>query len=104
MRRDGMVPRRLVLAALPAMPAVAAAQGEGAFPARALRAIVPFPPGSAIDGIAFRSILGGGEGKRFSLGMGLVPAVSSPEELARFQAREIELWGRIAQAANLPKE
>jgi tripartite-type tricarboxylate transporter receptor subunit TctC len=51
-----------------------------------------------------RAIIEGEEGRRFSLGLGLVPAASGPEELARFQAREIELWGRIARAANLPKE
>ncbi len=51
-----------------------------------------------------RAIIEGEEGRRFSLGLGLVPVASGPEELARFQAREIELWGRIARAANLPKE
>jgi tripartite-type tricarboxylate transporter receptor subunit TctC len=51
-----------------------------------------------------RAALDGDDGRRHSLGLGLLPATSSPEELGRFQAREIALWGRIAQAANLPKE
>ena len=51
-----------------------------------------------------RTILESDEGKRFALSIGLVAATSTPEELAASQAREIALWGRIAQAANLPKE
>jgi tripartite-type tricarboxylate transporter receptor subunit TctC len=51
-----------------------------------------------------RAILDSDEGKRFSLSIGLVATTSTPGELAAYQAREIALWGRIAQAANLPKE
>jgi tripartite-type tricarboxylate transporter receptor subunit TctC len=51
-----------------------------------------------------RATLDSDEGRRFSLGIGLVGATSTPDELAAFQAREIALWERIAQAANLPKE
>ena len=51
-----------------------------------------------------RAVLDTEEGMRFSLGMGLVASTGTPEELARFQAREIEQWGRIAQAAGLPRE
>ncbi len=46
-----MIGRRLVLAT-PMLPFAARAQGSDGFPARPLRAIVPFPPGSATDGIA----------------------------------------------------
>jgi len=51
-----------------------------------------------------RAALDSDDGRRHSLALGLLPATSSPEELARFQAREIALWGRIAEAAHLPKE
>lgn len=51
-----------------------------------------------------RAALDGEEGRRYSLGLGLVSATGTPDELARFQAREIEQWGRIAQAAGLPRE
>lgn len=45
-----MIGRRHLLGGLALAPAIARAQD--AFPARPLRAIVPFPPGSATDGIA----------------------------------------------------
>ncbi len=51
-----------------------------------------------------RAVLDSEEGRRFSLSLGLVSATGTPEDLVRFQAREIEQWGRIAQAANLPRE
>lgn len=52
MGRDTKLPRRLLLVALvSAAPAVAATQDD-AYPTRALRAIVPFPPGSATDSVA----------------------------------------------------
>ncbi|WP_149537892.1 Bug family tripartite tricarboxylate transporter substrate binding protein [Siccirubricoccus phaeus] len=51
-----------------------------------------------------RAIIDSEEGERFSLSIGLVAATSTPDELAAYQSREIALWGRIAQAANLPKE
>jgi tripartite-type tricarboxylate transporter receptor subunit TctC len=51
-----------------------------------------------------RAVLDSEEGRRFSLGLGLVSSTGTPEELAGFQAREIAQWGRIAQAANLPRE
>jgi tripartite-type tricarboxylate transporter receptor subunit TctC len=46
-----MVRRRAVLGGL-LLPGLARAQGGDGFPSRPLRAIVPFPPGSATDGIA----------------------------------------------------
>ncbi|MDO9713723.1 Bug family tripartite tricarboxylate transporter substrate binding protein [Paracraurococcus lichenis] len=51
-----------------------------------------------------RAILGSEGGRRVSLGLGLIAATTTPEELAVFQRREIALWGRIAQAAGLPRE
>ena len=51
-----------------------------------------------------RAVLDSEEGKRYSLTLGLVSSTGTPEDLARFQAREIEQWGRIAQAAGLPRE
>ncbi|MBR0683013.1 tripartite tricarboxylate transporter substrate binding protein [Roseomonas eburnea] len=51
-----------------------------------------------------RAVLDSEEGKRFSLGLGLVSATGTPQDLAAFQAREIEQWGRIVQAAGLPRE
>jgi tripartite-type tricarboxylate transporter receptor subunit TctC len=51
-----------------------------------------------------RAVLDSEEGRQFSLRLGLVSSTGTPEDLARFQAREIEQWGRIAQAANLPRE
>lgn len=51
-----------------------------------------------------RAILDSEEGRRFSSSIGLIAAASTPDELAAYQAREIALWGRIAEAANLPKE
>lgn len=51
-----------------------------------------------------RSVLDSEEGRRHSLGLGLVSSTGTPDDLARFQAREIEQWGRIAQDASLPRE
>jgi len=51
-----------------------------------------------------RAILETEEGRRHSLGIGLIAETSTPEGLAAFQAREIALWGRIAEAAKLPRE
>jgi tripartite-type tricarboxylate transporter receptor subunit TctC len=51
-----------------------------------------------------RAILETEEGRRYSLGIGLIAETSTPEGLATFQAREIALWGRIAEAAKLPRE
>ncbi|NMJ40659.1 tripartite tricarboxylate transporter substrate binding protein [Roseomonas sp. JC162] len=51
-----------------------------------------------------RAVLDSEEGRRYSLSLGLVASTGTPEDLARFQAREIEQWGRIAQAAGLPRE
>jgi tripartite-type tricarboxylate transporter receptor subunit TctC len=51
-----------------------------------------------------RAVIDSDEGRRYSLGLGLVSSTGTPEDLARFQAREIEQWGRIAQAAGLPRE
>lgn len=51
-----------------------------------------------------RAVLDSEEGRRYSLSLGLVSATGTPGDLARFQAREIEQWGRIAQAAGLPRE
>lgn len=51
-----------------------------------------------------RAVLDSEEGRRFSLSLGLVSSTGTPDHLTRFQAREIEQWGCIAQAANLPRE
>jgi tripartite-type tricarboxylate transporter receptor subunit TctC len=51
-----------------------------------------------------RAMLDSEAGRAFSLRLGLVSSTGTPEDLARFQAREIEQWGRIAQAAGLPRE
>jgi tripartite-type tricarboxylate transporter receptor subunit TctC len=51
-----------------------------------------------------RAVLDSEAGRAFSLRLGLVSSTGTPEDLARFQAREIEQWGRIAQAAGLPRE
>jgi len=51
-----------------------------------------------------RTVVDSEEGRRYALSLGLVSSTGTPDELARFQAREIEQWGRIAQAASLPRE
>ncbi|MEO3474251.1 tripartite tricarboxylate transporter substrate binding protein [Roseomonas sp. CAU 1739] len=51
-----------------------------------------------------RGALDSEEGQRYSLSLGLVSATGTPDDLARFQAREIDQWGSIAQAAGLPRE
>jgi tripartite-type tricarboxylate transporter receptor subunit TctC len=63
-------------------------------------------PAAAVERLnrEIRASLAAEDGIRYSLGVGLVPATSGPTELAAFQAREIALWGRIAEAAHLPKE
>lgn len=63
-------------------------------------------PAAAQDRLAreIAAILATEEATRFSLSIGLVAAPSGPAELADFQAREIALWGRIAEAAGLAKE
>jgi tripartite-type tricarboxylate transporter receptor subunit TctC len=51
-----------------------------------------------------RAAIDSEDGQRFSVNLGLIAATGTPDDLARFQAREIDQWGRIAQAANLPRE
>ena len=46
----------------------------------------------------------GAAAKSFYEGTGTEPLVSSPEELAKFQAAESQKWGRIIKAANIQPE
>lgn len=88
---------RLILALLLALPLYAAAQ----YPAKAVRMVIPFPPGGATD------IIGRVIAQKMSerlVAAGADPAGNGSEDFARLIRSDMEKWARVIRAGNIKTE